>query len=98
MKKYAFVALIFLFAAAAQAQTRPPQYPIKAYDGETIANFDVGAALIAHLDELPGKVAVGNLHGDVTLYQFGSKSWQSIIFALGPAVFDQQVLSLRISG
>lgn len=70
MKKYVFVALIFLFAAAAQAQTRPPQYPIKAYDGETIANFDVGAPLIARLDKLPGKVAVGNSHGDVTLYQF----------------------------
>jgi protein-disulfide isomerase len=70
MKKYAFVSLIFLLAPAAQAQMRPPQYPIKAYDGETIVNFDVSAALIARLDKLPGKVAVGNLQGDVTLYQF----------------------------
>ena len=28
------------------------------------------AGLLAHLDKLPGKVAVGNPHGDVTLYQF----------------------------
>ena len=52
-----------------------------------------------HLGRLRRCVATtGNKHGDVTLYQFGSKSWQSIIFALGPEVFDEQVLSLRISG
>jgi protein-disulfide isomerase len=70
MKKYVFVSLICLFVAAAQAQMRVPQYPIKADDGETIANFDVGGPLLVQLDELPGKVAVGNLHGDVAIYQF----------------------------
>jgi protein-disulfide isomerase len=70
MKKLLLAALVCLVAAAAQAQMRPPQYPIKAYDGDTIANFDVAAPLLAQLDKLPGKVPVGNLAGDVTLYQF----------------------------
>jgi protein-disulfide isomerase len=70
MKKHIIVALFCLLAAAAQAQIRPPQYPIKAYDGDTIANFDLKPGLAARLDKLLGKVPVGNLNGDVTLIQF----------------------------
>ena len=64
---FAFCAL---GAVAAMAQMRPPQYPIKAYDGDTIANFDLKPGFAARLDKLPGKVPVGNLNGDVTLIQF----------------------------
>ena len=65
------IAVVFCaFGAAALAQMPPAKYPIKASDGATIANFDLGPALSARLDKLPGKVAVGNLNGDVTLLQF----------------------------
>ena len=57
-------------AVAAMAQMRAPRYPIKAYDGETIANFDLNASLLTRLDRLAGKIPVGNLNGDVTLVQF----------------------------
>jgi protein-disulfide isomerase len=65
----AFVCCVF-GTVAAMAQMPAPRYPIKAYDGETIANFDLNASLIARLDKLAGKVPVGNLNGDVTLVQF----------------------------
>ena len=65
------IAAVFCaFGAAAMAQMPPAKYPIKASDGATIANFDLSPALSARLDKLPGKVAVGNLNGDVTLLQF----------------------------
>jgi len=73
MKKQALplaLALCVIGAVTAAAQLPAPRYPIKAYDGETIANFDLKPALAARLDKLPGKVAVGNLNGDVTLTQF----------------------------
>ncbi len=73
MKK-SIIGLAFGFcvfgAVAATAQNLPTRYPIKAYDGETIANFELKPALAARLDKLPGKVPVGNLNGDVTLLQF----------------------------
>ena len=62
--------LLCFFATTASAQTPPSKYPIKAYDGEPIANFDLASSLVARLDKLPGKVPVGNVQGDVTLYQF----------------------------
>ena len=48
----------------------PARYPIKADDGDTIANFDLKPGFAARLDKLAGKVAVGNVNGDVTLMQF----------------------------
>ena len=59
-----------LAATASLAQMPPAKYPIKAYDGDTIANFDLAPPLTARLDKLAGKVPVGNLQGDVTLFQF----------------------------
>ena len=56
--------------AAAAAQFGASQYPIKADDGEAIANFALSADMSARLAKLPGQVAVGNLQGDVTLLQF----------------------------
>ncbi|HEX5210471.1 MAG TPA: thioredoxin domain-containing protein [Pseudolabrys sp.] len=73
MKKRIFaIAFVFLVfgAAAAMAQMPPARYPIKADDGDTIANFDLKPGFAARLDKLPGKVPVGNLDGDVTLVQF----------------------------
>ena len=67
-------AIVFAFfvglAAAAAAQFGAAQYPIKADDGEAIANFALNADMSARLAKLPGQVAVGNLRGDVTLVQF----------------------------
>jgi protein-disulfide isomerase len=72
MKKPAFaVAFVFaVFGAAAAMAQMPARYPIKADDGDTIANFDLKPGFAARLDKLPGKVPVGNLNGDVTLIQF----------------------------
>ena len=65
------LAVVFcLFGAAAAMAQMPARYPIKADDGDTIANFDLKPGFAARLDKLPGKVAVGNLNGDVTLMQF----------------------------
>ena len=73
MKK-SILGLAFLFcvfgAVAAMAQMPPARYPIKADDGDAIANFDLKPGFAARLDKLPGKVPVGNLNGDVTLVQF----------------------------
>ena len=65
------LALVFcLFGAVAAMAQMPARYPIKADDGDTIANFDLKPGFSARLDKLPGKVAVGDLNGDVTLMQF----------------------------
>lgn len=67
----AVAALAFaLSSMQAQAQNLPTQYPIKADDGETVANFDLPADKLARIDALAGQVAVGNLDGDVTVMQF----------------------------
>ena len=63
-------ALLLCAGVAVAAQFGDSQYPIKADDGEPMANFDIGAALAARLEKLPGKIAVGNVQGDVTLMQF----------------------------
>lgn len=74
MKKPVSLGIAFVFCAfgavGAMAQMPAARHPIKAYDGETIANFDLSPSLSARLDKLPGKVPVGNLNGDVTLVQF----------------------------
>jgi protein-disulfide isomerase len=66
----AILALLLCAGVAFAAQFGDAQYPIKADDGEPMANFDLGAALSARLEKLPGKIAVGNVQGDVTLMQF----------------------------
>ena len=70
--KVVFAALLValsLTSAHAQ-QFGAATYPIKADDGTPISNFDLSPALQAKLETLAGKVAVGNLQGDVTLLQF----------------------------
>jgi len=62
---FAFV-LVLLAPPAVQADAG--RYPIKTDD--VVANFDLNAPLLARLEKLPGEVAVGNLRGDVTLWQF----------------------------
>jgi protein-disulfide isomerase len=65
------LAVVFcVFGTVAAAAQMPARYPIKADDGDAIANFDLKPAVSARLDKLPGKVAVGNMNGDVTLMQF----------------------------
>jgi protein-disulfide isomerase len=67
----AVAALAIAFSSMqAQAQSLPTQYPIKADDGDTVANFDLPAGKLAKLDALAGQVPVGNLNGDVTVMQF----------------------------
>jgi protein-disulfide isomerase len=63
------IVLVVLLAPLA-AMADSGRYPIKADDGDIVANFDLDAKYAAALDKLPGKVAVGNPHGDVTLFQF----------------------------
>jgi protein-disulfide isomerase len=73
MKKRVSLGIAFvvcLFGAAAAMAQMPARYPIKADDGDAIANFDLKPGFSARLDKLPGKVAVGNMNGDVTLMQF----------------------------
>jgi len=66
-------AVVFCAAAATAGHAAPlgaVQHAIKDDDGDPIANFELGAGMSARLAKLPGQVAVGNLHGDVTLLQF----------------------------
>lgn len=66
----AVLALLLCAGLAVAAQFGDSQYPIKADDGDPMANFDIGAAMSARLETLPGKIAVGNVQGDVTVMQF----------------------------
>jgi protein-disulfide isomerase len=67
----AAAALAFALSSMhAQAQSLPTQYPIKADDGDTVANFDLPAGKLAKINALAGQVPVGNLNGDVTVMQF----------------------------
>jgi protein-disulfide isomerase len=60
-----------LLAGGAQAaQFGNAQHAIKDDDGDTVANFDLSADLLARLAKLPAQVPVGNPQGDVTLLQF----------------------------
>jgi len=64
-------ALSVLAAAPASAQQiGGAQYPIKASDGDIIANFKLDSAMSAKLAALQAQYPVGNLQGDVTLMQF----------------------------
>jgi protein-disulfide isomerase len=45
-------------------------YPIKADDGEIIANHRVPNQIESQIEKLPGVIIVGNPHGDITLNEF----------------------------
>jgi protein-disulfide isomerase len=65
------LALFSLIAAPAVAQhIGGAQYPIKASDGDIIANFKLDTEMAAKLAALQAQYPVGNLQGDVTLMQF----------------------------
>ena len=66
------LAVLLLVAAAAPlaAQADEGYYPIKADDGETIANHRVPVEIESRIEKLPGIVITGNPHGDVTLVEF----------------------------
>lgn len=65
-----------LFAAAVLAlapyavQADEGYYPIKADDGDIIANHRVPVEIESRIEETPGIVMVGNAKGDVTLVEF----------------------------
>ncbi len=61
-------ALMFAFAAAAQSDEA--WHPIKADDGATIMNHRVPVELEVEIENLPGKVVIGDPKGDVTLVEF----------------------------
>jgi protein-disulfide isomerase len=62
--------LLALPLGAAAQQFGKAQFPLKADDGEPIANHSLTAEQMARVAQLPGLVPVGNPKGDVTLYQF----------------------------
>ena len=45
-------------------------YPIKADDGEIIANHRVPNTIESQIEKLPGIIVAGNPHGDITLNEF----------------------------
>ncbi|MBV9261524.1 MAG: thioredoxin domain-containing protein [Pseudolabrys sp.] len=63
------LSLVFSGAFAA-GQFGTAQYPIRMEDGDEVTNFALSAELNAALGKLTGQVPVGNLNGDVTVYQF----------------------------
>ena len=64
------VAIAILLAVPFVAQADEGYYPIKADDGETIANHRVPVEIESQVEQAPGIVVVGNPHGDVTLIEF----------------------------
>jgi len=64
------LAFVLVLLAPVAVQADAGRYSIKTDDGDVVANFDLNAPLLARLEKLPGEVAVGNLRGDVTLWQF----------------------------
>jgi protein-disulfide isomerase len=61
--------LVFIAPLASRADDSG-FYPLKADDGDYIANHRVPADLESQIDKLPGVVIVGNPHGKVTLSEF----------------------------
>ncbi len=75
MTRFAAIGITFALCLTAPgmvtaAQFGSAQHAIKDEDGDPIANYGLSADLSARLAKLPGRVEVGNLHGDVTLLQF----------------------------
>ena len=64
------VAVAVLVAVPLAAQADEGYYPIKADDGETIANHRIPVEIDSKIETLPGIVITGNPHGDVTLVEF----------------------------
>ena len=64
------LAVAVLVAVPLVAQADEGYYPIKADDGETIANHRVPVEIESKIETLPGIVVAGNPHGDVTLVEF----------------------------
>jgi protein-disulfide isomerase len=64
------LAVAVLVAVPLAAQADEGYYPIKADDGETIANHRVPVEIESKIEALPGIVVAGNPHGDVTLVEF----------------------------
>jgi protein-disulfide isomerase len=61
-------ALILILPLAARADEG--FYPIKADDGEIIANHRVPNQIESQIEKLPGVIIAGNPHGDITLNEF----------------------------
>lgn len=61
--------LVFIMPLAGRADDSG-FYPLKADDGDYIANHRAPADLEKQIDKLPGVVIVGNPHGKVTLAEF----------------------------
>jgi protein-disulfide isomerase len=72
MRHLAVIAAAFAacMTAAAAQQFGPAQFNIKDDDGYPISNYSLNAAQLARVEALSGKVAVGNMQGDVTILQF----------------------------
>jgi protein-disulfide isomerase len=66
-----FAAMLLAFASMAHAaQFGDARYKIVSDRGDTIANFELSPDLVKRMVALAGQVPVGNLQGDVTVYQF----------------------------
>ena len=63
-------AIAALLAAPFAALADEGYYPIKADDGETIANHRVPVEIEGQIEQAPGIVVAGNPRGDVTLVEF----------------------------
>jgi protein-disulfide isomerase len=72
MSQLARLAFAAILIAAAPFAARADEgfYPIKADDGEIIANHRVPNTLESQIEMLPGIVIAGNPHGDITLNEF----------------------------
>jgi protein-disulfide isomerase len=62
--------LILSSGLAVAAQADPGDYPIKADDGEIIANHKIAPDLEARIEKLPNVVVAANPNGKVTLHEF----------------------------
>jgi protein-disulfide isomerase len=65
-----FVIVMLSFGLAVAAQADPGDYPIKADDGEVIANHKIPADLEARIEKLPNVVVAANPNGKITLAEF----------------------------
>lgn len=64
------VAVMLSIGLAVAAQADPGDYPIKADDGEVIANHKIPADLEARIEKLPNVVVAANPNGQITLAEF----------------------------
>jgi protein-disulfide isomerase len=62
--------LLALLSAARANEMAPAEFHINGIDGTPMANHRLSADQMAQVERLPGIIAVGNLKGDVTLYEF----------------------------